>query len=157
MQKVTVLKYWSIYYTSSLQLTCKSMKSLMHGDKAYRVHKHRAVSRFVSIQWETALLCNDVSHWLGASPESALQAHGNQGQRMKLLTIGWNIDGLVQDCSNSNALAMKLLQSCTKPSIYNIAKGYMFDGSVTFKIELNWYWLQWLHNEIYRTTAFFFT
>ena len=23
-------------------------------------------------QWETALLCNDVSHWLDASPESAL-------------------------------------------------------------------------------------
>ena len=32
---------------------------------------------------------------------------------------GWNnhIDGLVQDCSNSSALAMELLQSCTKPLI----------------------------------------
>ena len=29
-------------------------------------------SRFASTQWETALLCNDVSHWLGASLESAL-------------------------------------------------------------------------------------
>ena len=28
-------------------------------------------------------------------------------------------DGLVQDCSNSSALAMELLQSCTKPSIYS--------------------------------------
>ena len=27
------------------------------------------------------------------------------------------IDGLVQDCSNPSALAMELLQSCTKPSI----------------------------------------
>ena len=27
------------------------------------------------------------------------------------------LDGLVQDCSNSSALAMELLQSCTKPSI----------------------------------------
>ena len=27
------------------------------------------------------------------------------------------IDGLVQDCSNSSALAMELLQSCAKPSI----------------------------------------
>ena len=26
-------------------------------------------------------------------------------------------NGLVQDCSNSIALAMELLQSCTKPSI----------------------------------------
>ena len=30
----------------------------------------------------------------------------------------WYIDGLDQDCSNSSALAMELLQSCTKPSIY---------------------------------------
>ena len=32
----------------------------------------RADSRFVPSQWEMALLCNDVSHWLGASLESAL-------------------------------------------------------------------------------------
>ena len=30
------------------------------------------------------------------------------------------IDGLVQDCSNSSALAMELPQSCTKPSICNM-------------------------------------
>ena len=30
-----------------------------------------ADSRFAPSQWETALLCNDVSHWLGASLESA--------------------------------------------------------------------------------------
>ena len=30
--------------------------------------------------------------------------------------VNKQIDGLVQDCSNSNALAMELLQSCTKPS-----------------------------------------
>ena len=30
------------------------------------------------------------------------------------------IDGLVQDCSNSIALAMEWLQSCTKLSIYTI-------------------------------------
>ena len=32
-----------------------------------------------------------------------------------------DIDGLVQDCSNSSALAMKLLQSCTKPSVFSNA------------------------------------
>ena len=32
----------------------------------------------------------------------------------------YNIDGLVQDCSISSALAMKLLQSCTKPSVWDI-------------------------------------
>ena len=29
-----------------------------------------------------------------------------------------HIDALVQDCSNASALAMELLQSCTKPLIY---------------------------------------
>ena len=29
----------------------------------------------------------------------------------------YHVDGLVQDCSNSSALAMELLQSCTKPSM----------------------------------------
>ena len=29
------------------------------------------------------------------------------------------IEGLVQDCSDSSALAMELLQSCTKPSTYS--------------------------------------
>ena len=32
----------------------------------------RVDSRFAPNQWETALLCKDVSHWLGASLESAL-------------------------------------------------------------------------------------
>ena len=35
--------------------------------------KCRADSRFVPGQWETALLCNNVSHWMGANLESALQ------------------------------------------------------------------------------------
>ena len=33
---------------------------------------YRADSRFAPSQWETALLCNYVSHWLGTSLESAL-------------------------------------------------------------------------------------
>ena len=34
------------------------------------------------------------------------------------------IDGLVQDCGNSIANALELLQSCTKPSIYRfVLKG----------------------------------
>ena len=32
----------------------------------------RAHSSFAPSQWETVLLCNDVSHWLGARLESAL-------------------------------------------------------------------------------------
>ena len=35
--------------------------------------RNRADSRFALSQWETALLCNDVSHWLGASLDSTLR------------------------------------------------------------------------------------
>ena len=42
----------------------------------------KADSRFAPSQWETALLCNNISHWLGASLESALYikpgAHNRQ-------------------------------------------------------------------------------
>ena len=31
--------------------------------------------------------------------------------------MSYHVDGLVQDSSNSSALAMELLQYCTKPSI----------------------------------------
>ena len=37
---------------------------------------NRDDSRFAPSQWDMALLCNDVSHWLGASLESAL-CYGN--------------------------------------------------------------------------------
>ena len=36
-------------------------------------------------------------------------------------SIGFLIDGLVHDCSDSNANALELLQSCTEPSIWVIA------------------------------------
>ena len=35
---------------------------------------------------------------------------------------GIHIDGLLQDCSISSALAMEILQSCTKPLIYRSVK-----------------------------------
>ena len=33
------------------------------------------------------------------------------------IKLSIQINGLVQDCSNSSALALELLQSCTKPSM----------------------------------------
>ena len=42
-------------------------------------------------------------------------------RRMDELQSDPYIDGLVQDCSNSIATALELLQSCTKPSIYELA------------------------------------
>ena len=41
------------------------------------------------------------------------------------------IDSLVQDSNNSSALAMELLQSCTKPSIFDVMK---------HKIEVEWFY-----------------
>ena len=36
------------------------------------------------------------------------------------VVMAYDIDGLMQDCSISSALAMEILQSCTKSSIWNI-------------------------------------
>ena len=36
-------------------------------------------------------------------------------QEMAMISHNGEIDGLVQDCSNSIANALELLQSCTKP------------------------------------------
>ena len=37
------------------------------------IGRKRADSRFAPSQWEMALLCNDVSHWLGTSLEAVLR------------------------------------------------------------------------------------
>ena len=62
----------------------------------------------------------------------------------------WHIDGLVQDCSNSIANALELLQSCTKPLIYvNISSCIMFDYGV-HKHVIHWKYLGcwlWYHLE----------
>ena len=50
--------HWRIYALSHLNVF-----SITQGHKC-------AFYRFALNQWETALLCNDVSHWLGASLES---------------------------------------------------------------------------------------
>ena len=51
------------------------VNSLRHGDSYMHEWTRsylRADSRFAPSQWETALLCNDVSHWLGTNLELAL-------------------------------------------------------------------------------------
>ena len=44
----------------------------------------RAESMFAPSQWETALLCNDVSHWLGTNLESAMECDIKQRQSNRL-------------------------------------------------------------------------
>ena len=63
-------------------------KQLLYVYKCRAMVHHRADSSFASSQWETALLCNDVSHWLGAILESAL--HYNIAAALsRTRTIAW--------------------------------------------------------------------
>ena len=57
-----------------------SVKSRILSGRGKGMHAiYWADSRFVSSQWETALPCNDVSHWLGTSLESALHLLRSSG------------------------------------------------------------------------------
>ena len=63
-----------------------------------------------------AWCCQAASHYLRQYWPRSMSPYGvtsPQSVEGKCL----NIDGLVQDCSNSIANALELLQSCTKPSI----------------------------------------
>ena len=48
-----------------------------------------------------------------------------------------HVDGLVHDCSNSSALAMELLQSCTKPSMWNIFSHWLWRPCPTINRKQN--------------------
>ena len=65
--------------SSVLWISWKSIRDRGSERKTWRWHnmEYRADSRFAPSQWETALLCNDVSHWLGASPGIAFRIAGN--------------------------------------------------------------------------------
>ena len=55
-------------------LYCNNSRFLRHVHSLDIYSKQcRADSRFAPSQWETTLLCNDVSHWLGARLKSTLQ------------------------------------------------------------------------------------
>ena len=55
------------------------------------------------------------------------------GPRASVTTFSWTsvrcMDGLVQDCSNSSASAMEILQSCTKP--LNVMFTHLLTGWLT--------------------------
>ena len=57
---------WDLVTTSPGDYYFKHVNPVIGG-----IHRYRADSRFAPGQWETALLFNDVSHWLGASLKSA--------------------------------------------------------------------------------------
>ena len=49
------------------------------------------------------------------------------------IMVQYNINGLVQDCSISNMLAIEILQTCTKPSICYIQQT-MTDGALSTRV-----------------------
>ena len=51
----------------------------------------KADSRFARSQWEMALLCNDISHWLGASLESAQQFLSLIQQTQAISDMIWSV------------------------------------------------------------------
>ena len=55
-------------------------------DTVWSQYNIRTYSRFAPSQWEMALLCNDVSHWLGASLESVLQ-HRNDSEYINVRNL----------------------------------------------------------------------
>ena len=70
----TILKFdfsfylWPIIHVSTM--TCQTDGDINIGQQSKQGPKHfphqNWLYRFAPSQWETALLCNDVSHWLGA-------------------------------------------------------------------------------------------
>ena len=59
----------SFFYELLFCILCLCLDALLYG--AFYYLNQRADSRFAPSQWEMALLCNDVSHWLGTNLESA--------------------------------------------------------------------------------------
>ena len=60
----------------SAKLVCNCWSVLYDVCRNIVILRSRADSRFAPSQWETALLCNGVSHWLGTSLESGLEVTG---------------------------------------------------------------------------------
>ena len=74
---------------------------------------YRADSRFAPSQWETTLFCNDVSHWLGASRESALLTgwRVQRATKVKNVFISWRHNNLRHPNFNIIVLACYIIRS----------------------------------------------
>ena len=74
--------YWFGYQSSAILRCYIKLKHFFCVIISYTINNFipnkatpRADSIFAPSQWETALLCNNVSHWLGASLQSALHTN----------------------------------------------------------------------------------
>ena len=82
----------------------------------------------VSSAWGTTLLCLMITSQIARFVGPTWGPSGAGRTQVGPILVPWtllsglgllcpHIDGLVQDCSNSSALAMEILRCCTKPSI----------------------------------------
>ena len=75
--------------------------------------------------------CRELTTWQGTQIEAvAIAARPH--------TLWDYFDGLVQDCSNSSALAMELLQFCTKLLIYSLRPGSVSLNLARFRNVFSW-------------------
>ena len=63
---------------------------------------HRAYPRFAFSQWETALLCNDVSHWLGGADSRFAPSHWETALLCNDVShwLGTNLESDLYTCFN---------------------------------------------------------
>ena len=98
-----------------------------------------AVSKFADIQ----LICPEQNGW-------NLQTTPSRGFKKKFLKELFY--GLAQDCGISSALAMEILQPCTKPSISVFLLKFQFNLSMVHSTKCHWHctdimiWC-WTNNE----------
>ena len=85
-------KYWCHFPPKSTQSYYIIWHHNTPSPHAKKHINHRAESRFVDSQWGMTLLCNDVSHWLGANLESSLhQWHKTNHCEKYFAKVIWKI------------------------------------------------------------------
>ena len=82
----------------------------------WMMHWNRADSRFVPNQWKTALLCNDVSHWLGSNLESPWLKDSDQicAEELENASHGYSMKNFSK------------IYPCTWPTVSSKSRGYLF-------------------------------
>ena len=68
------------------------------------------------IQINNTFITSQSQHYIDGLAQDSSNSSALAMELLQSYTKSSLYDGLVQDCSNSSAFAMELLQSCTKPS-----------------------------------------
>ena len=111
----------------------------------------RADSRFAPSQWETTLLCNNVSHWLGLSLDSALFGLEDKAVEKKYLK---NTSRELQWYYFSQVFQGLMLQWCNKACCIRISHETWGGSLLLFRIPL---WLFYDTVEICHWMSWYFS